>query len=107
MLNRAEVAVPVATTLMFTKLTVPTTTELIGAIAGKPTKLTLISATEAATLNVAVLFAKLISLIAPVVAVPCMPVVVWVKLIDALIVKPGATLPRVCTGKVTAPVLVL
>lgn len=103
--NTAVVAVLLAVVLIFTKLAVPLTTVLTGALAGKPAKLALMSAALAATLKVAVLLAALVSLFAPVVPVPCTPVVVCKKLIEALTVLLGVTLTTVgAPGNVTRPV---
>ena len=102
-LNTAVVAVLVL--LVFTKLAVPLTTELTGALAGKPAKLTLMSAALAATLNVLVLFSGLVSFSALVVPVPATPVEVCKKLIEALTVALGLTLTVPgAAGNVTKPV---
>ena len=101
--NVAEVAVALAAVLMFTKLAVPLTTVLTGALAGKPAKLALMSAGLAATLNVAVLLPATVSLIAPVVPVPATPVEVCKKLMEALTVAPGATVAKVEVLNVTCP----
>ena len=104
-----SVRVKVAVVAMFvafvlTKLAVPTTTELTGALAGKLAKLALMSAALPVTLNVAVLLAALVSLSAPVVPVPRIPVLVWMKLIDALTVPLAGTLTTPAGVKVTMPV---
>ena len=77
---------------------------MTGALVGKLAKLVLMSAALAVTLNVAVLLAALVSLIAPVVPVPATPVVVCKKLIEALTVAPGVTLASVAVTNVTIPV---
>ena len=68
-LKVALVAVPLAAVLVFTKLAVPLTTVLTGALAGN-TKLALMSAWLARTLKVALLLPGERSLMAPVVPVP-------------------------------------
>ena len=98
----AVVAVFVA--LVFTKFTVPLTELPTGALAGKPAKLVLMSADVPATLKVAVLFAALVSLVALPVPVPATPVLVWVKLMEALTVAAGASVTRVVVLKLTTPV---
>ena len=100
--NVAVVAMFVA--FVFTKFAVPATTELTGALAGKLAKLALMSAALPVTLNVAVLLAALVSLSAPVVPVPSTPVLVWMKLIDALTVPLAGTLTTPAGVKVTMPV---
>ena len=101
--NTAVVAVPLALTL--TKLAVPLTTVLTGALAGKPAKLALMSAAVASTLNVAVLLAATVSFSALAVPVPCTPVEVCKKLIEALTVALGVSLTTLgAVGNVTRPV---
>ena len=86
-------------------MAVPVTTEFTGALAGKPAKVVLMSAALAATVKLPVLFAALVSFNAPVVPVPVTPVVVWLKLIEALMVALGLTLTTLgAPGKVTWPV---
>ena len=90
--------------LVFTKFTVPLTELPTGALAGKPAKLVLMSADVPATLKVDVLLAALVSLVALPVPVPATPVLVWVKLIEALTVAAGASVTRVVVLKLTTPV---
>ena len=90
--------------LMLTKFAVPVTTELTGALAGKPAKLALMSAALAATLKVAVLLVAFVSFTAPVVPVPATPVLVCRKLMDALTVLLAGTLITPAGLKVTMPV---
>ena len=93
--------------LMLTKFAVPVTTELTGALAGKPAKLALMSAALAATLKVAVLLVAFVSFTAPVVPVPATAVLVCKKLIDADTVLLGVTFTGVGGVKVTMPVVSL
>ena len=90
--------------LTFTKFTVPLTVVPTGALAGKPAKLVLMSADEPATVKVFVLLAAFESFVALPVPVPATPVLVCVKLIEALTVPLGATITRVVVLKVTIPV---
>lgn len=102
--NRSVNVALVAVALILTKLAVPLTTVLTGAMAGKPAKLALMSAMLAATLNVLVLLPAVVSLIAPVVPVPATPVEVCKKLIEAPTVAPGVTLASVAIANITEPV---
>ena len=101
-------AVAVLVTLVLTKFTVPLTVEPATALAGKPAKLTLISAAVPTTLKMPVLLAGLVSFSALLVPVPLTPVLVWLKLIEALTVALGVTLTTLgAAGNVTAPVAAL
>ncbi|MDO9352222.1 MAG: hypothetical protein Q7T55_00915, partial [Solirubrobacteraceae bacterium] len=84
----AAVAVPGPTLV---KLTEPVTLEPTGAEAGKFAKLAEMSALTEATLNVAVLLAGLVSLLALPVPVPATPVALWVKPMLALMAPPTAS----------------
>ena len=83
------VAAPAAGEL--TKLTEPVALEPTATVAGKLANAAAMSAATAATLNSAVLLAGLVSLPAPVVAVPATPPATWVNPIVALMVAPGAS----------------
>ena len=106
-LKTAEVAVLLDDKFTFTKLAVPATMLFGGAMSGKPTNVALMSATDGAISKVAVLLAGLRSFSAPVVPVPKKPVRGSTKLIDAVIVAPGATVLNTGTANVTMPVVEL
>ncbi len=80
---------------------------LTGALTGKPTKLALRSATLPVTLNVAVLLAALVSLTAPVVAVPATVVVPCRYVRVTVTVPPAASTPGAGVANVTEPVALL
>ena len=90
--------------LVFTNVTDPVTELPTTALAGKFAKLVLMSAVEPATVKVFVLLAAFESLVALAVPVPATPVLVWVKLIEALTVAAGASVTRVVVLKLTTPV---
>ena len=91
---------------IFAKLTVPPTTTLMATLAGTVTLVTTSAGNETgATLNVLVLFSRLVSFSALVVPVPATPVEVCKKLIEALTVALGLTLTVPgAAGNVTKPV---
>ena len=101
---RVKVAVDALLPVMFTKLAEPLTVEFTGALAGKLANVALRSDELPATVKAAMLLAAFVSLSALVAPWPTTPVVVWMKLTDALTVPLAGTLMTPAGVKVTMPV---